>query len=83
MGPRGGLFGRSGEEKNLVHLPGIEPRLLGSLVSKLSIIPTELYWIVYEKGLKFYSENPKGKIPSGISRDKGEYNTKMYLTIVV
>jgi len=62
--------GRSGEEKNLMHLPGMEPRFLGSLVSNLSIIPTELYWLICQNGLKFYSEKPEGKIPSGISRYK-------------
>jgi hypothetical protein len=45
--------GRGREKNSLMHLPGIEPRFLGSLASNLSIIPTELYWLICENGLKF------------------------------
>lgn len=37
-----GLSGNFGEEKNLLPLPGIELRILGSPTRSLVIIPTEL-----------------------------------------
>lgn len=48
-----------------MHLPGMEPRFLGSLASKLSIIPTEHYWLICENGLKFSRKTLKGKYRVG------------------
>jgi hypothetical protein len=42
MGGLQSQTGRCGEEKILLHLPGIEPRFLGRLARNVVAIPTEL-----------------------------------------
>jgi hypothetical protein len=41
--------GRYGEDKNLLHLPVIEPRLFGRRASSQVAIPTQLSWLPYNR----------------------------------